>query len=64
MNWFIMHCIICLQALLKHIDFEVVKCVVIASPGFTKVMTDWKENVCENIFVNVSEGLTQPVMWF
>ncbi|KAF8769143.1 hypothetical protein HU200_006639 [Digitaria exilis] len=25
-----------LQALLKHIDFEVVQCVVIASPGFTK----------------------------
>ncbi|GJN01461.1 hypothetical protein PR202_ga18730 [Eleusine coracana subsp. coracana] len=25
-----------LQALLKHVDFEVVQCVVIASPGFTK----------------------------
>ncbi|XP_010927613.1 protein PELOTA 1 isoform X1 [Elaeis guineensis] len=25
-----------LQALLKHIDFKVVRCVVIASPGFTK----------------------------
>jgi hypothetical protein len=52
MNWFIMHYIICLQALLKHIDFEVVKCVVIASPGFTKVITDQKENVSENIFNN------------
>ncbi|KAJ6824822.1 protein PELOTA 1 [Iris pallida] len=25
-----------LQALLKHIDFKVIRCVVIASPGFTK----------------------------
>lgn len=25
-----------LQALLRHVDFEIVKCVIIASPGFTK----------------------------
>jgi protein pelota len=31
-----MHYLICLQAFLKHIDFEVVQCAVIASPGFTK----------------------------
>jgi hypothetical protein len=33
-----MHYLICLQAFLKHIDFEVVQCAVIASPGFTKVI--------------------------
>jgi len=36
-NW-LMHYITWLKALLKHIDFEVVQCVVIASPGFTKVI--------------------------
>ena len=25
-----------LQALLRHVDFEIVKCIIIASPGFTK----------------------------
>lgn len=25
-----------LQALLRHVDFEIVKCVIVASPGFTK----------------------------
>ena len=25
-----------MQALLRHVDFEIVKCVIIASPGFTK----------------------------
>ena len=41
-----------LQALLRHVDFDVVKCIIIASPGFTKdqfnkYMTDRmiKENI-------------------
>jgi hypothetical protein len=44
--------ITCLQALLKFIHFKVVKCGVIASQCFTKVITDQKENVSENIFNN------------
>ncbi|THU68610.1 hypothetical protein C4D60_Mb08t05690 [Musa balbisiana] len=34
-----------LQAFLKHIDFKVVRCVVIASPGFTKTPTVTESNV-------------------
>lgn len=28
------------QAVVKHIDFKIVQCVVIASPGFTKVSSN------------------------
>merc|ERR1712112_201621 len=55
----------CIQALLRHVNFDVVKAVIIASPGFVRQQFfDYMYQQAVKLTINFSLKINQSFSWF